>query len=206
MKKLLLICLALVFSAANQSIASGAEKTIANLKAAFKGESTASAKYAAFAVQAKKEGLLQIASMFEATSKAEQIHASNHQTVLEKLGQKTDPVKPEFTLKTTKENLQDAISGETYEMTTMYPGFIATAKDEDVVNASKSFRWAMDAEKKHQAMYQNALNALNANKADTLPTVFWVCPKCGNTYDVKKPEASCSFCSTKSDKFIKFGK
>ena len=206
MKKMMLLCLALVFAAGFQSIAGGADKTIANLKAAFKGESTASAKYAAFAEQAKKEGLTQIASMFEATSKAEQIHATNHQTVLEKMGQKTDPVKPEFTVKTTKENLQDAITGETYEMTTMYPGFIATAKTEDATSASKSFRWAMDTEKKHQLMYQNALNALNAGKTETLSKVYWVCPKCGNTYDVAKPEASCSFCSTKNDKFIKFGK
>lgn len=206
MKKMILISLALVISAGYQSIAGGTDKTIANLKAAFKGESTASAKYAAFAAQAKKEGLTRIATMFESTSKAEQIHAANHQTVLEKMGQKTDPVKPEFTLKTTKENIQDAITGETYEMTTMYPGFIAIAQTENVPSALKSFRWAMDTEKKHQVMYQNALDALNNNKAGALPDIYWVCPKCGNTYDVAKPEATCSFCSTKSDKFIKFGK
>jgi rubrerythrin len=205
MKKMMLICLALVFSAGQLLVARGTDKTIENLKAAFKGESTASAKYAAFAAQAKKEGLSAIGTMFEATSKAEQIHAANHQTVLGKMGQKTDPVKPEFAVKTTKENLQDAISGETYEMTTMYPGFIATAKDEDVAAASKSFRWAMDTEKKHQLMYQNALNGLNAKK-NTFPKVYWVCPKCGNTYDVEKPEASCAFCSTKSQTFIRFGK
>jgi rubrerythrin len=206
MKKLMLFCLALLFSAGQQSIAGGTDKTIENLKAAFKGESTASSRYAAFALQAKKEGLTQIATMFEATSKAEQIHAANHRTVLEKMGQKVEPVKPEFTVKTTKENLEDAIKGESYEMATMYPGFIATAKAEDATSASKSFRWAMDTEKKHQVMYQNALNALIAKKADTLPKVYWVCPKCGNTYDVAKPEATCSFCSTKSEKFIKFGK
>jgi rubrerythrin len=196
----------LVFSTGQQSIAGGTDKTIENLRAGFKGESTASAKYAAYAEQAKKEGLSRIATMFEATSKAEKIHAANHQTVLEKMGQKVDPIKPEFTVKTTKENLEDAIKGESYEMTTMYPGFIATAKVEDATAASKSFRWAMDTEKKHQVMYQNALNALNAKTADTLPKVYWVCPKCGNTYDVAKPEATCSFCSTKSEKYIKFGK
>ena len=94
MKKLTLICLAVIFFAGQQSIAGGTDKTIANLKAAFKGESTASAKYAAFAIQAGKEGFSKVATMFEATSKAEQIHAANHQAVLEKMGQKTDPVKP----------------------------------------------------------------------------------------------------------------
>jgi rubrerythrin len=206
MKKMMLICLALALSTGHQLFAAGVGSTIENLQLAFKGESTASAKYAAFARQAKLEGLIQIATMFEATSKAEQIHAANHQTVLEKMGQKVEPYKPEFKIKTTKENLEESIKGESYEISTMYPGFLATAKTEDAQSAIKSFRWAMDTEKKHLVMYQNALNALNAKTTDALPKVYWVCPKCGNTYDVAKPEASCSFCSTKSEKFIKFGK
>jgi rubrerythrin len=184
----------------------GNEKTVANLKDAFKGESTASAKYAAFAEQAKKEKFTEIATMFMATSKAEAIHAANHKAVLEKLGQKVEPVKPVFTTKTTKENLEDAIKGETYEMTTMYPGFIASSKEEGVENATKSFRWAMDTEKKHQVIYQNALTALSAGKVASLPKIYWVCPKCGNTFDVSKPEAQCPFCSTASSKYIKFDK
>ncbi len=206
MRRTMLSGMILLIVTGLMSFAGGADKTIENLKAAFKGESTASAKYAAYAEQAKKEGFAQIASMFEATSKAESIHAANHKTVIEKMGQKLDAVKPEFTVKTTKENLQDAIQGETYEMTKMYPDFIATAKTEDAAGAVKSFRWAMETEKKHQLMYQNALNALNSKKLETLSKIYWVCPKCGNTYDTAKPEASCSFCSTKSDKFIKFGK
>ena len=206
MKKPILPVLILMIIAGLNTFAGGADKTIANLKAGFKGESTASAKYAAFAIQAKKEGFTQIASMFEATSRAEAIHANNHKTVIEKMGQKMDPVKPEFTVKTTKENLQDAIAGETYEMTKMYPDFIASAKAEGADAAVKSFRWAMETERKHQVMYQNTLNALDAKKVATLSKVYWVCPKCGNTYDVAKPEASCSFCSTKSDKYEKFGK
>ncbi len=206
MKKTIVSGLTLMILSGMMAFAVGTDKTIENLKAAFKGESTASAKYAAFAEQAKKENLPQIASMFEATSRAEAIHAANHKTVLEKLGQEMDPVKPEFTVNTTKDNLQAAIEGETYEMTKMYPDFIASAKSEEAQGAVKSFRWAMDTEKKHQLIYQNALNALNANKVETLSKVYWVCPKCGNTYDVAKPEASCAFCSTKSDKYIKFGK
>jgi rubrerythrin len=182
------------------------DKTIANLKEAFKGETTASAKYAAFATQAKKEGFPQIAAMFAATSKAEAIHADNHKKVLVSLGQKVESFKPQFAVKTTRENLEDALKGETYETTSMYPGFIATAKAENVSNAIKSMRWAMDTEKKHQVIYQDVLTALNANKTKTLPQVYWVCPKCGNTYNDLKPEATCSFCSTSSEKYIKFDK
>ena len=206
MKKSTIILLSLILGTSLFATAGETNKTIDNLKAAFKGESTASAKYAAFAEQAKKEGQTQIAAMFEATSRAEQIHATNHQTVLEKLGQKSEPVKPAFAVKTTKENLEEAIKGETYEMTTMYPEFIATSTAENVIGATKSFRWAMDTEKKHQVLYQKALDALNAKKTATLSSTYWVCPKCGNTYSEAKPESSCSFCSTKREKFIKFGK
>jgi rubrerythrin len=206
MKKMTLICLALLFIAGYHSMASGADNTIENLHSAYKGETTASTKYAAFARQARQEGLIQIATMFEATSKAEQIHATNHQTVLEKMGQRVEPYKPEFKIKTTKENLEESIKGESYEIATMYPGFIAIATKEDATSALKSFRWAMDTEKKHLVMYQNAIKAINAKKTDSLPGVYWVCPKCGDTYDIAKPEASCAFCSTKSEKFIKFGK
>jgi rubrerythrin len=200
-----LIAALFIFSGFN-SYAGTSAKTVENLKAAFKGESTASAKYAAYAEKAKAEGFVQIAAMFQATSKAEAIHAANHKSVLVKLGQKVDDVKPEFTVKSTKENLADALKGESYEIATMYPEFITAGKSEDVKDAVKSFTWAMDTEKKHQKIYQNAISALDAGKATTLPGIYWVCPKCGNTYDVAKPAAECGFCMTKSEKYIKFGK
>src|SRR5665647_1635169 len=99
-------------------------KTIENLKAGIKGETTASAKYAAFAEKARAEGLDTVAKLFDAASKAESIHAANHLKVLEGLGEKMEEFKPEFEVKTTAENLQAAIDGESYEVTTMYPQFI----------------------------------------------------------------------------------
>jgi len=85
-------------------------KTIENLKYAFNGESTASAKYAAFAEKAVAEGFDTIAVMFMATSKAEAIHAANHKKVLEKLGEKIEgPELGKFEVMTTKENISDAL-------------------------------------------------------------------------------------------------
>jgi rubrerythrin len=188
------------------SLLAGNDKTIANLKEAYKGESTASAKYAAFSVQAKKENLLQVALLFEAISKAEAIHASNHKAVMEKIGLKADMTKPDFTVKSTRENLEDAIKGETYEINTMYPGFISSSKAEGFISATKSFGWSFDTEKKHLVMCTKALEAVKSNKVATLPSLYWVCPKCGNTFDVAKPEKSCPFCSTSSSKYLKFGK
>ncbi|HTX88421.1 MAG TPA: rubrerythrin family protein [Bacteroidales bacterium] len=184
----------------------GTSQTVANLQLAYKGELTASAKYMAYSVQARKEGYTQIAILFSALSRSEAIHADNHKKVLVKLGQTAENVVPNVTAKSTKENLEEAIQGESSEVNTMYPGYINTAKEENSLDAVKSFRWAMETEKKHLVMCENAQNALNANKVNTLPKIYWVCPKCGNTYDVAKPEPECSFCGTKSAMFIKFDK
>lgn len=181
-----------------------ATKTIENLKAAFTGESTASAKYAAYAAKAKEEGFMQIAVLFEAASKAESIHAANHKEVLIDMGAEAPAVDPKFEVKTTKENLEDAIKGENYESTTMYPGFIEQAVTDKADKAKKSFTWANDTEKKHQKFYQIALDALNGNNLATLPSEYYVCPKCGNTFDVPNVDENCSFCMTSKDKFIAF--
>jgi rubrerythrin len=177
-------------------------KTIENLKAGIKGETTASAKYAAFATKAREEGYDTIAKLFDAASKAESIHAANHTKVLEKLGEKMDEFKPEFEVKTTAENLQAAIDGESYEATTMYPQFLSDAAAEDVKDATKSFTWASDTEKKHQQFYMKALEALKSKKENTLPFIYAVCPVCGNTYDKASMDQKCAFCQTPSEKFV----
>jgi rubrerythrin len=177
-------------------------KTIENLKAGIKGETTASAKYAAFAQKATEEGKANVAKLFLAASKAESIHAANHKKVLDGLGEKMEDFKPEFEVKTTAENLQAAIDGETYEVTTMYPQFLVDAKAEKVSKAEKSFTWAFDTEKKHQQFYTKALQALNAMAENTLPVGYAVCPVCGNTYDKAVLDEKCAFCQTSKVKFL----
>jgi rubrerythrin len=177
-------------------------KTIENLKAGIKGETTASAKYAAFAEKAKAEGHDTIAKLFEAASKAESIHATNHRKVLEGLGEKMEDFKPEFEVKTTKENLEAAIDGETYETKTMYPQFLEDSKTENVKKATKSFTWAFDTELKHLAYYKKALAALESKTENTLAYNYFVCPVCGNTYDKATLDEKCAFCGTLKDKFL----
>ena len=177
-------------------------KTIENLKAGIKGETTASAKYAAFAEKARAEGLDTVAKLFDAASKAEGIHAANHSKVLEGLGEKMEEFTPEFEVKTTAENLQAAIDGEGYEVATMYPQFLADAKTENVEKATKSFTWAMDTEMKHHEFYKKALAAVQTNTEKTLPFEYAVCPVCGNTYDKATITEKCDFCGTAKDKFI----
>lgn len=200
MKKFLFFALSCAFAlvSCNQK----PEKTIANLKEGIVGETTASAKYAAFAQKAIEEGNDTIAKLFDAASKAEAIHAANHTKVLEGLGEKMGSFTPKFEVKTTAENLQAAIEGETYENTTMYPKFIEEAKAEKVDNAVKSFTWADDTEKKHAEFYKKALTALQNNAEYTLSYEFLVCPVCGNTYDAVTVDPKCAFCQTDKAKFI----
>lgn len=180
-------------------------KTIENLRYAYNGESTASAKYTAFSGKAKAEGFDTVAIMFLATSKAEAIHAENHGKVLEKLGEKVEgPQIGTFSVLTTAENIADAGLGETGEIETMYPGFIATAEKEKCADAVKSFTWAIDTEKKHKSFYKTALDALNAGSEKSLPAQWFVCPVCGNTYDAGTVEDACDFCMTPKEKFIVF--
>ncbi|MBY0482121.1 MAG: rubrerythrin family protein [Chitinophagaceae bacterium] len=177
-------------------------KTTENMQAAFKGETTASAKYAAYSKKAEQEGQHEIALLFKAASVAENVHANNHKAVLQESGIVVPTIKPEFTVKTTKENLEDAIAGETYEVTTMYPGFLTVANEAGNQLALISLNYAYKTEKKHKLFYEAALAALQNNTVKKLPTVFYVCPTCGNTYETKAP-ARCGISMTGGEKFLK---
>ncbi len=173
-----------------------------NLQAAFKGETTATAKYAAYSKKAEQEGYHEIALLFKAASTAENIHANNHKAVLQESGIGVPAIKPEYTVKTTKENLQDAIAGETYEATTMYPEFLTAASKAGNQLAMISLNYAYKTEKKHKVFYEEALAALQNNTVKSLPSVFYVCPTCGNTYQTKAP-ARCGISMTSGEKFLK---
>jgi rubrerythrin len=192
-------CIAVAAIAQNES--KNQDWTIDNIKKAITGETTASAKYAAYAQKATEEKFDNIARLFEAASKAESIHAKNHTNELEAAGVKMDSIKPEFTVKTTKENLEDAVKGESYEVETMYPEFINKAKEEKKSNAVASFNYAFQVEKLHKELYTSALKALNDNSLKSLSNTYYVCQICGSTLSASAP-AKCKICGASKDKFI----
>jgi len=177
-------------------------KTMGDLQEAFKGETTASAKYAAYSKKAEEDGFHNIALLFKAASTAEKVHANNHKAVMVEYGAVIPEFTPEFTVKSTAANLQDAIDGESYEIATMYPDFLKDAGNSKSQMAQISFNYALEVEKKHQVMYKNALAALNNNSVNKLPQVYYICPTCGNTYDQTPPER-CGISMTSSEKFLK---
>jgi rubrerythrin len=160
-------------------------KTEQNLKDAFAGESQANRKYLAFAKKAEEEGYLQAAKLFRAAAAAETIHAHNH---LKGLG----------AVKSTRENLSAAISGESYEFQKMYPQMISDAKSEGQDYALRSFTMANEVEKIHAALYQKVLDNLSKGPARD----YYVCSVCGYTVEGEAPD-TCPVCKAKKQAFKK---
>ena len=153
--------------------------TSENLQEAFAGESQANRRYLFFAEKAEKEGYPQTARLFRAAAEAETVHARNH---LEATGD----------IKSTKDNLATAISGENYEFTKMYPPFIEQAKSENNKKAEISFTRANTVEKIHHSLYQKALEVLEAGQ-ELKDEPYFVCQVCGNTVAGEAPE-KCPIC------------
>ena len=160
-------------------------KTENNLKDAFAGESQANRKYLAFAKKADEEGYSQIAKLFRAAAEAETIHAHNHLKELKGI-------------RTTKENLEEAIEGETHEFKQMYPAMIEDAKAEGSNTALRSFNIANEVEKMHAALYKKALDNIGKNEE----TDYYICKVCGATIENEAPEV-CPACGAKKTAFYK---
>jgi rubrerythrin len=163
-------------------------KTDENLKAAFAGESQANRRYLAFAKKAEQEGFTQIAKLFKAAAEAETVHALNHLRIIGET-------------KSTLENLNTAVSGETFEFSEMYPGYIDTAKQEENKQAAWSFDVANQVEQIHAKLFNKAIDALK--NQETIDQVeYYVCGVCGNTVEGSPPD-KCPICGSPKEKFFK---
>ena len=159
------------------------EKTLQGLAEAFAGESQANRKYTAYAAQAEKEGYKQAAKLFRAAAEAETIHALTH---LKNMGK----------IKSTKENLADAIAGETHEYQIMYPEFIEHAQAENQAAALRGFKFAAGAEEVHANLYKKAL----ANIDNEVTTDLYLCTICGHIHEGTAPDV-CPICMAKAQAF-----
>jgi len=195
------VSLVLFAASALATGACAATTTLQNMQAAFNGESNAHARYLAFAKQADSEGYGQVASLFRAAARAEEIHATNHAVVIKELGvaPEANVVTPE--VKSTRQNLEAAIKGETYERDTMYPDFLKQARADRNKSAVKSLNLAKTAEAEHAKLYAAALADLD-NLKGSKSVAFSVCPTCGFT--TRDPSFSkCPSCFTPKEKFEK---
>ncbi len=157
-------------------------KTEENLKAAFAGESQARNMYTYFAKVARKEGYHYIAKIFEETAINEMRHAKDEFALL---GGISDTIA----------NLKEAIAGEHYETTTMYPEFAATAKEEGNKEAAILFNMIARVEAEHRDRYKKLLEMVENGKVYTRDEpIRWKCAVCGYIHEGTEPPAKCPCC------------
>jgi rubrerythrin len=157
-------------------------KTEKNLMTAFAGESQARNKYTYFASQARKDGMEQVAAIFQETSDNEKEHAKIWFKYLNGIG-------------TTEENLAAAAAGENYEWTDMYKGFAEDAKAEGFDELASLFAMVADIEKTHEERYLKLKQNLSEGHVFLKDgTTVWVCRNCGHIHVGKTAPAVCPVC------------
>lgn len=160
-------------------------KTEANLQTAFAGESQARNKYTYYASQARKEGYVQIANLFEETAGNEKEHAKLWFKLLHG-GEIAE----------TAVNLKDAAAGEHYEWTDMYVGFAKVAREEGFAKIATLFEMVAAIEKTHEARYLDLLKNVEeglvfSREGDQI----WRCSNCGHVVIGKKAPGLCPVCT-----------
>lgn len=159
-------------------------KTEELLKAAFAGESQTNRRYLAFAAKADQEGYPQVARLFRAAAESETVHAHNYLKALKGL-------------RSTRENLQEALSVETAAYKERYPEMIKVAREEGNREAETFFRYALESERIHAELFQGLLDTLDRPPGNTS---YLICPGCGHTAEKVPPEV-CPVCGTKGERY-----
>ena len=156
-------------------------KTEKNLQEAFAGESQARNKYSYWASKAKKDGYVQIATIFEETANNEKEHAKMWFKLLEG-----------GSIKSTPENLEAAASGENFEWTDMYARM---AREEGFDEIADKFEGVAKIEQEHEARYRKLLDNINKERVFSKDgDVIWQCANCGHIVVGKKAPEVCPVC------------
>ena len=160
-------------------------RTEANLMAAFAGESQARNKYDYYASQAKKDGYVQIAAIFEETAKNEKEHAKLWFKLLH--GGKVP---------TTTVNLKDAADGENFEWTDMYKKFAEEARAEGFEDIARQFEGVAAIEKEHEERYRKLLSNIEGGLVFSREgDMIWQCSNCGHIHIGKQAPEVCPVCN-----------
>lgn len=167
-----------------------------NLLTAFAGESQARNRYTYFAKQARNEGYVQIAQIFERTAEQEKEHAKRLFKFLQGGEAQVVATFPAGVIGNTLQNLEAAAAGENYEYTQMYPDFARIAKDEGFMEIASAFTAIAVAEKQHEKQYLDFVDNITGGrvfKRDN--SVIWYCANCGYLHEATTPPVNCPACA-----------
>lgn len=177
-------------------------RTEMNLLTAFAGESQARNRYTFFASQAKKEGYVQIADIFEETANQEREHAKRFFKFLNGGEVRIQWPFPAGGIAATHANLIAAADGEQYEHSEMYPGFAKTAEDEGFARASDAWAAISVSEMQHEKRFRELAGNLAADRVFRRESsVTWRCINCGYLHAGTQPPDECPACIHPRDHF-----
>ncbi len=170
-------------------------QTEKNLLISFAGESQARNRYTYFASVAKKEGLVQIASIFEETANQEKEHAKRFFKFLEGGDVQITETFPAGIIGTTLDNLRAAAEGEEHEWSEMYPAFAKVAREEGFEEIAAAFEAIAIAEKQHGKRYKDLADNLVAGRVfKRNGKVVWRCRNCGYLHEAEEAPEICPAC------------
>jgi rubrerythrin len=170
-------------------------KTEKNLLTAFAGESQARNRYTYFSSQARDDGFVQIADIFEETANQEKEHAKRLFKFLEG-GEVEITAFPAGVISSTADNLKAAAAGENYEWSDMYPGFAKVAREEGFDGLAQVFESIAVAEKQHEKRYNELrANVMSGKVFKKDQPITWRCRNCGYLHEGPEAPQECPACA-----------
>ncbi len=171
-------------------------RTERNLLTAFAGESQARNRYHFFASKAKKEGYVQISSIFTEIGDQEKEHAKRLFKFLEGGEVEITAGFPAGIIGSTVENLTAAAAGENHEHTEMYPEFAQVAREEGFDNIAVVFEAIAVAEEAHEKRFKGLAQNIEAGRVFKRDSkVTWRCRNCGYVHDGNEAPDACPACA-----------
>lgn len=170
-------------------------QTEKNLLISFAGESQARNRYTYFASQARQEGYVQIADIFEETANQEKEHAKRFFKFLEGGDLEVVATFPAGVIGNTLTNLKASADGERHEHSDMYPGFAKTARAEGFEAIAAVWMAVSVAEKQHEKRYRDlAANIESGSVFVRDQSLVWRCRNCGYLHTGKEAPGVCPAC------------
>lgn len=171
-------------------------QTEKNLLKSFAGESQARNRYTYFAGQARKDGYVQIADIFEETANQEKEHAKRFFKFLEGGEVEIAAAFPAGVIGPTLDNLKAAAAGEHFEWSELYPGFAAVARGEGFEAAAMVWEMISIAEKQHEKRYVELAGNIEADRVFKRDqAVVWRCRNCGYLHEGTAAPELCPACA-----------
>jgi len=170
-------------------------KTAKNLLLSYSAEAQARTRYNFFATQAREEGYIQIANIFDETANQEYEHGLRFFKFFNGGDLEITGKFPAGVIRDTYTNLISSAELELYVHDQMYKVFADEADKEGFQRAADTFHAINVAEKHHELMFRDlADNLVSGRVFKRAEAVIWKCLSCGYLHEGNSPPDKCPAC------------